>query len=152
MTTAPPPLIGALLRITHEAVRQQVLADVRAAGFELSSAEFAVMQYPGPDGLRPIDLAKQCNVSKQGVNYLLAGLMERGYIERRPSPGRKANAIYLTSRGRALAQAMRASIASLERRWSRQVGAKRYDELRATLYQIAASFSELARPAPAGTS
>ena len=82
MTTAPPPLIGALLRITHEAVRQQVLADVRAAGFELSSAEFAVMQYPGPDGLRPIDLAKQCNVSKQGVNYLLAGLMERGYIER----------------------------------------------------------------------
>lgn len=145
----PPPLIGALLRVAHDAVRLRVLAEVNQAGFELSGAEFAVFQYPGPEGLRPIDLAIRGNTSKQAINYLLAGLQERGYVERRPAPGRRANAVYVTGRGRALALQMRASVTKLEREWTALVGAERFDELRVTLCEIALQLGEMVPSAPA---
>lgn len=146
--SVPPPLIGALLRIPHDAVRARLLADANKAGFELSAAEFAVFQYPGPDGLRPIDLAAQCKTSKQAVNYLLAGLRARGYLERRPAPGRRANAIYLTQRGSELVLQMRASVGKLEREWAALIGVERFDELRVMLYEIALQLGELVPPAP----
>ena len=41
-------------------------------GFDdLDPAHLIVLQYPGPQGMRPSDLAVQLRISKQALNYLL---------------------------------------------------------------------------------
>ena len=93
------PLLGALLRITHEALTLGILASLKHQGIEMTETEFSVMRYPGPDGMRPIDLARRCDMTKQAMNYVLAGFESKGYIERRSSAGQRSTTIYLTPKG-----------------------------------------------------
>ncbi len=56
--TPPPPLIGALLRIPFETVRDRMLAGLHERGFtDLVAAHLDVFQYPGPENQRPLQLA-----------------------------------------------------------------------------------------------
>ena len=68
-TTAPhPPLIGALLRIPWEIVRERMLEGLHQRGFtDLIPADLTVLQYPGPDNLRPSELAARTRMSKQAL-------------------------------------------------------------------------------------
>ena len=71
-STFGPPLIGALLRMPVDVVRQRMLERLHEHGFDdLVGAHLGVLQYPGPQGLRPSDLATQLRMSKQALNYLL---------------------------------------------------------------------------------
>ena len=74
-------------------------------GFDdLAPAHLIVLQYPGPDGMRPSDLAVRLGMSKQALNYLLGELERFGYIERRPDPDdMRSKRIAMTRRGDALA-------------------------------------------------
>src|SRR5437870_13649002 len=82
-----PPLIGALLRIPWEAVQRHMLERLHDRGFDdLDAAHLNVFQYPGPQGVRPTELAAQLRISKQALNYLLGQLEHLGYLERRPDP------------------------------------------------------------------
>jgi hypothetical protein len=75
----PEPLIGALLRIPYETVREHILDRLHAAGFDdIDQAHFNVLQYPGPHGRRPSEITAHARVSKQAMNYLLNQLEERG--------------------------------------------------------------------------
>jgi hypothetical protein len=89
--TAPPPmLIGALLRIPFETVRDRMLAGLHERGYtDLVAAHLDVFQYPGPENQRPIELATQTRMSKQALNYLLPTRATR-IPDPRPRPQRPA--------------------------------------------------------------
>ena len=73
MGTSPygPPLIGALLRMSLEVVRQRMLERLHDRGFDdLVAAHLTVLQYPARNA-QPSDLAARLRMSKQALNYLL---------------------------------------------------------------------------------
>jgi hypothetical protein len=82
----PPPLIGALLRVPFETVRDRMLAGLHERGFtDLVAAHLDVFQYPGPENQRPLQLATQTRMTKQALNYLLGQLQQLGYSPARPT-------------------------------------------------------------------
>ena len=62
-----PPLIGALLRMPWEAVQRHMLERLHERGFDdFDAAYLNVFQYPGPQGVRPTELAAQLTVMGTG--------------------------------------------------------------------------------------
>lgn len=133
-----PPLIGALLRMPWEDVRRRMLAELHAAGFDdLVAAHLNVLQYPGPDGARPSELAARLRVSKQALNYLLRELEGLGYLERRDDPAdRRSRRIALTRRGADALLLIRRTVAEIEREWETLLGRERFADLRAILIEL----------------
>src|ERR1700740_693564 len=144
--TPPPPLIGALLRKPFEVVRERMLAGLHERGFsDLVAAHLDVLQYPGPENQRPLDLARQARVSKQAMNYLLGGVERLGYITRCQDPeDQRVRRVHLTGRGRAAGQAIREVVREVEADWERQLGPARVSKLRALLKQLNASTPQTA--------
>jgi DNA-binding MarR family transcriptional regulator len=133
-----PPLIGALLRMPADAVRAHMLRRLHERGFDdLDAAHLTVLQYPGPQGLRPSELAERLRMSKQAVNYKLGELERLGYLERVPDvEDRRSRRIVLTERGEAIAHTIREAVAEMEEEWSRKLGAKEFAQLRAFLVKL----------------
>jgi DNA-binding MarR family transcriptional regulator len=138
-TESPEPLIGALLRIPWEEVRRRMLERLNERGFDdLDQAHLALFQYPGPDGVRPSELAVRLRVSKQALNYLLGELERLGYLERRPDPDdQRSKRVVLTRRGRRAVETIRDAVADVEADWSARLGRRRFDDLRALLRELA---------------
>ena len=137
------PLMGALLRLPHEAVFARMLTHVNQAGMDVTATELRVFLFPGPNGKRPIDLAHQCNMTRQAMNYVLAGLARRGYIERRPAPMQAANRIHLTARGTKVMALCRTCVTGIEHEWEHHLGARRFNALRQTLHLLATYLDKL---------
>jgi DNA-binding MarR family transcriptional regulator len=138
--TAEPtaPLIGALLRVPYEAVREHILDRLQAAGFDdIDQAHFNVLQYPGPQGRRPSEITAHARVSKQAMNYLLNQLEERGYFERRADPhDARSKRIVLTRRGEAVRRTIRDAVTELEREWATLLGTQRFAMLKRLLREL----------------
>jgi DNA-binding MarR family transcriptional regulator len=130
-------MIGALLRLPHEAVVTRMLAALRREGLELSQTELGVFLFPGPDGRRPSDLARQCGMTRQAMNYVLTGLEEGGYLQRHDAETPNGRVVRTTERGRRVIRVLRAEIDEIEREWSAHLGTGRYGQLRDSLYEIA---------------
>lgn len=132
------PLIGGLLRLLSESVREQILQTVRDRGYpDITRAHLAVFQFPSPDGVAPSILADRAFITKQSMNYLLRELEDRGYLQRRDaSADRRARAIYLTRRGEHLVLAMKAAVKEVERRWSDALGSERFAEMKTSLMKL----------------
>src|SRR6266542_3334127 len=96
-------LIGALLRVPAQAIHHRIITQLNASGFEkLRVPHMAVLQFPGPDGVRPGMLAERAGMSKQAMNQLLRSLEALGYIVRSDVPGEaSARQIRFTERGHA---------------------------------------------------
>lgn len=61
--SATEMLIGALLRVPAQAIQHRIISELNAAGFKsLSMAHMPVLQYPGPDGVRPGTLAERAGI------------------------------------------------------------------------------------------
>jgi DNA-binding MarR family transcriptional regulator len=76
-------------------------------------------------------------MSKQALNYQLGQLEQRGYLERRPDPeDLRSRRIVLTRRGVAAAHVIRDAVAELETLWARELGEKRYAQLRGLLVEL----------------
>jgi len=133
-----PPLIGALLRLPWEAVQRHMLARLHERGFDdLDAAHLDVFQYPGPQGARPSDLAARLRISKQALNYLLGELERLDYLERRPDrDDRRSKRVALTSRGTSAIRVIREAVSELETRWARELGPKRFNQLRGLLLEL----------------
>ena len=133
-----PPLIGALLRMPWESILERLLAGLRERGFtDLGASHLSVLQWPGPDDLRPSELAAQSRMSKQALNYLLGQLERLGYLERRDDPrDQRFKRIALTERGRQAALAMRDIVRDVEAEWEQQLGPERFAELRLLLTDL----------------
>jgi DNA-binding MarR family transcriptional regulator len=139
-TPIGPPLMGALLRMAFETVQRRMLDGLHAAGFDdLDTPHLTVLQYPGPDGMRPSDLAARLRMSKQALNYMLGELERMGYLERRPDPDDlRARRIALTSRGHEMILVIRKAVRATEREWAAALGEDRVEELRSLLVEIQA--------------
>jgi DNA-binding MarR family transcriptional regulator len=133
-----PPLIGALLRMPVEVVRQRMLERLHERGFDdLVTPHLTVLQYPGPQGMRPSDLAARLRMSKQALNYLLGELERLGYIERRPDPeDRRSRRIVVTQRGDSVAAVIREAVGEMEQEWAQKLGPKRFAQLRTLLLEL----------------
>src|SRR6516162_8791394 len=96
-------LIGALLRVPAQAIHRRIIKELNAEGYkELREPHMAVLQFPGPDGVRPGTLAERAGMSKQAMNQLLRSLEGLGYITRSDAPEEgRARIIRFTKRGRA---------------------------------------------------
>src|SRR3974390_3909340 len=76
-------LMGALRRVPAQAIPRRIIKELNAAGFDdLRLPHIAVLQFPGPDGVRPGTLAERAGMSKQAMNQLLRSLEGLGYIVR----------------------------------------------------------------------
>ena len=133
-----PPLIGALLRMPWEIVRQRMLDGLHQRGFtDLVPAHLTVLQYPGPDGQRPSELADRVRISKQALNYLLGQMEDLGYLTREAdNEDQRSKRVKLTARGQAVIQGIRAIVAEVETEWETQLGAASFAQLRDLLTQL----------------
>ena len=129
-------MIGSLLRLPHEVVVARMLAALNGSGFDITATELGVLLYPGPDGRRPIDLARQCNMTRQAMNYVLAGLERRGYIERQAGVGAAERVVRITERGQEAVVRIRNCVAAIEREWAAHLGTPRFKALRETLQEL----------------
>lgn len=137
------PMIGVLLRLPHEVVLARIQAALDAAGFDISPSELGVFLYPGPEGRRPSDLARQCNMTRQSMNYALAGLEQRGYLQRQDAAEGGGREVRLTERGRQAIVPIRDAVAALEREWTAELGAARFEALRETLATLSRHLGKL---------
>jgi len=133
-----PALIGALLRMPWETVLQRMLAGLHQRGFtDLGAPHLTVLQWPGPDDLRPSELAARTRMSKQALNYLLGQLERDGYLERRDDPrDQRFKRIVLTKRGQRAARAMRDIVGEVEAEWEQRLGPERFADLRVLLTDL----------------
>jgi DNA-binding MarR family transcriptional regulator len=134
----PPPLIGALLRVPFETVRDRMLAGLHERGFiDLVAAHLDVFQYPGPENQRPLDLATQTRTTKQALNYLLGQLQQLGYLTREiDTDDQRFRRIRLTARGHAAITAIREIVQNVEDEWEQQLGPRKFAQLRDLLRQL----------------
>ena len=128
-------LIGALLRVPAQAIHRRIIHELNAAGFkELRLPHIAVLQFPGPDGVRPSILAERAGMSKQAMNQLLRSLEGHGYIARSDAPDEaRARVVRFTKRGRAAYSKIHDILRDIEREWSAQLGPARFAQLKELL-------------------
>jgi DNA-binding MarR family transcriptional regulator len=133
-----PPLIGALLRIPSETVRNRMLTGLHEAGFsDLVPAHLNLLQYPGPENRRPSDLAAETQMTKQAINYLLGQMEQLGYLTREDDPeDQRSKRIHLTDRGHTAARTIREIVREVETEWEQHLGSKRFAQLRELLTQL----------------
>ncbi len=131
-------MLGALLRMASEEVRRRLLTALHAHGFDdLEPPHLNVLQFPGPDGQRPSELAANLRISKQALNYMLGELERMGYLIREPDPDdRRSRRIRLTGRGLAVVPVLRAAVRDTELEWARLIGEERVEELRRLLGEL----------------
>jgi len=131
-------LIGALLRVPAQAIHHRLINELNAAGFEeLRLPHMAVLQFPGPDGVRPTILAERAGISKQAMNELLRSLEDLGYIVRSKVPDEgRARMVRFTKRGHAAFSRIHDILRDIEREWSAELGPRRFAQLKELLMQV----------------
>lgn len=130
------PLIGSLLRLPHEVVMANMLEALHTHGLDITPTELQVFMFPGPEGRRPIDLARQCNMTRQAMNYVLSGLERRGYIERQTGASAATRVVRLTDSGWKVIAQMRRCVGEIEQQWTSYLGAQRFKALSETLRDL----------------
>ena len=131
-------LIGALLRVPAHSIHRRLIKELNAAGFdELRLPHIAVLQYPGPDGVRPGVLAERAGVSKQAMNQLLRSLEGLGYIVRSDGPDQgRTRVVRFTRRGHAAFAKIYDILRDIEREWSAELGAHDFARLKELLCRV----------------
>ncbi len=131
-------LIGALLRAPAQAVHRRLVEELNAAGFGgLRLPHMAVLQYPGPDGVRPGTLAERAGISKQAMNQLLRSLEGLGYIVRSgAAEDDRTRIVRFTRRGRAAYLKIHDILRDIEDEWRNELGARRFAQLKALLGRV----------------
>lgn len=132
------PLIGALLRLPAQAVHRRILAGLNQAGFrDLRVPHMGVLQYPGPDGCRPSELAERAGMSKQAMNQLLQSLERLGYLSRSDAEGGGgARIVHFTERGHAAWAKIYDILEEVEAVWRAELGEDHFTRLKELLCEV----------------
>lgn len=143
---AVPPLIGVMLRVPAQTIQRRLIDGLNESGFpDLLLAHMPVLQYPGPNGCRPVELAQRAGMSKQAMNQLLQSLERLGYVSRSDADDDgRARAVHFTKRGEAAWIRMWDLLAAIEAEWRAALGAERFDLLKQLLGEVWQS--EMIRP------
>ena len=112
--------------------------ELNAAGFdELRLPHIAVMQFPGPDGVRPGTLAERAGMSKQAMNQLLRSLEGLGYIVRSDASDEgRTRIVRFTKRGRAAYSKVYDILRDIEHEWSAELGSRHFAQLKELLSRV----------------
>jgi DNA-binding MarR family transcriptional regulator len=131
-------LIGALLRVPAQAIHRRIINELNAAGFhDLRVPHMAVLQFPGPDGVRPGTLAERACMSKQAMNQLLRSLENLGYLIRTDAPGHgRARITRFTKRGRAAYAKIHDILRHIEYEWRAELGPGDFARLKELLSRV----------------
>jgi|SRR5690348_9128094 DNA-binding MarR family transcriptional regulator len=120
-------------RLRHEL---ETVGDMVAP--ELRSSYRRVLGRTPPDGLRVSVLAERTQMTPQSLGQFVEVLRHAGYLEVVPDPAdRRARLIRPTSKGLVASEAIRQAIRDLEDRWSAEIGAAGWQQLRRHLTQLA---------------
>jgi DNA-binding MarR family transcriptional regulator len=117
--------VAALLDLALRRLKAELEPD--SARWGLRGSHLRVLTLMPTDGVRAADLARTAAMTKQSLGELVAVLLERGLVVRDPDPAdRRAHVLRRTADGdRAVREGLEA-IAALERRWSAEVGERRW--------------------------
>ncbi len=131
-------LIGALLRVPGQAIHRRIINELNAVGFtDLRLPHMAVLQFPGPDGVRPGILAERAGMSKQAMNQLLRSLEAIGYIVRSNAPDQgRGRLVHFTERGHAAYSKIHEILLDIEREWRAELGPRDFAELKRLLSRV----------------
>ena len=134
------PLLGALLRLAYHAMAQEMARWLVEAGYrDLQPAHAAALQslWAEPEGARLTAMAQTAHVTKQTMSALVEHVERTGYVSRiaDPDDGRAAR-VRLTARGETYVRDARAFARRVEAHLAERLGARRVEELRATLREI----------------
>ncbi len=127
-----------VIRRLHHAIRAEIVDQVHALGYDdITPSHIYIFQTPGPDGMRPTELARRTLTTKQSMNHLLAGLEAGGYLERVDGDGDgRARVLRLTRKGRQLTSAIQQIAAGVEQRWAATLGTSAITQLTTTLEEL----------------
>ena len=136
----PRRTLGALLRLSCEALQREVHDGLAARGFpEIRPAHSAVFRHIGPDGSRLTALAERAGMTKQSMAYLVEGLAAAGHVTSIPDPADgRARIVRLTAKGQGVLVALLALSAEAEARVAGRIGERRTGKLRRYLEQLVA--------------
>lgn len=133
LVDVPVLLLGAaraLVDAVDAGVRARGFADVRPAH------GFAFVRLAG-DGATVGELAEHLGVTKQAASQMVAELVTRGYVARRPHPAdARARLIVLTPKGWACTRAADEAAEQALRPWADAIGPERLVALRADLARL----------------
>ena len=120
----PGFLIGAPLAILGKSLEGRVLGGLFDSGFDdLTPAYLPVFRALAPDGNSISDLARRATTSKQAMGYLVAYLVERGYLERVPHAGDgRVSHVRRTRRGWEVNRRIQKLVEQAQAEWGRLIG------------------------------
>jgi DNA-binding MarR family transcriptional regulator len=144
MATAPrPPVdpdaeslnLGHLLLVAFHGVVDDLFRRLTAHGYtDLRPAHSRVFEHLRDEGSRVSELADRAQMTHQSMSELVAHLERCGYLERGPDPrDRRAKAVLLTPRGRALSRRAAACMDEIEADWCQRLGGQSMRIVRAAL-------------------
>lgn len=109
-------MAGHLIRRLHQQSTQVFLAQTQAAGFDLTSVQFAALDaIAGQPGIDQASLATTICFDRATIGGVLDRLEAKGLVRRSVSPDdRRARVLHLTREGQNLLAAVRPVVESLQ--------------------------------------
>jgi len=131
--------LGALLRVSMDALLTHVYEELRHSGFtDLRITHGAVLRHISRGGCRITTLAERAGMTKQSMAELVEYLREKGYAKLGADQSdRRAKLVQLTARGWKAHSALVRSSRAYEKQCARELGEARWRELRELLEQLA---------------
>ncbi|HZZ65499.1 MAG TPA: MarR family transcriptional regulator [Candidatus Baltobacteraceae bacterium] len=128
-----------LLLAAYQATARELVAALERAGHvDIRTKHGAVFANIEGTGTRATVIAQRAKLSKPAMGEVIDELERLGYLTREPDPqDRRAKLLVPTKRGREVIRLVVAFTASLEQRLQKELGAKRYADLREALFAIA---------------
>lgn len=126
------PLLFECARLLDEIAQAEVNREAGAR--VLTPALVRLLPHLTVDGVRPTELARRIEVSKQAVGQALGDLAARGFVEQVPDPADgRGRLVRLTREGVAAFDHGRGVLAFYERELAARLGAGKIEKLRTTL-------------------
>lgn len=139
MTSYADMNLGLLLFIPYRHLEEEVLAAVRARGYDLPLNQARVFQRIGPEGSRMSELAEAAQVTKQTLTSIVDQLERSGYVRRSPDPqDARARIVRITAKGRRMIASGTPAREAVETSWEAHLGPARARQLRALLADLCA--------------
>ncbi len=131
------PNIGLLAFLVYRHMEQRVMAEVIAAGHQVTLSQARLFERVDDAGSRLTDLAESAQLTKQSAAYLVDELVAAGYLTRSPDPrDGRARLITITDKGREAIALARTVEARVEAEWKARLGEDGVEELRALLLRL----------------
>ena len=129
--------LATLMYISYRAMDEQVVREMREAGYEVTVAQARIAQRLRPNGSRLTELAQQAQVTKQTASLLVAALETEGLVERVPDPDDgRARLIRFTRRGRVASEHAGTIVRRIEQTWVEHLGPELGEQLREALVKL----------------